>query len=121
MKPGPPLLVLQVEVVVIDVHPLAREGEAGAAQWPGFLLALEAVGFFLGDTDEYDALVGFEISAIGDSDVIVRLVAFECHERNVLLRDEGVYGRNEPIVQGSDHGSRRNWEAQVVAEKRSQL
>src|SRR5579864_9097026 len=64
---------------------------------------------------------GVRLSAIGGGDVVLALVAFERHLRDVMLLGKGLHRLNEPIMQGPDHNGRRHWEAEVVAKERRQL
>jgi len=50
---------------------------------------------------------GVRLSAIGGDDVVLALVAFERHQRDVVLSGEGLHRLHEPIMQGPDHSGRR--------------
>jgi hypothetical protein len=100
MKAGPPLLILQVEVVLIHTHQLAREAGATVPPLrPGLLPALEAAGFLLRDANKDHALDGVETSSILGTDVVLALLAFERHQRDSVVFSKGLHGLNEAIVQ----------------------
>jgi hypothetical protein len=118
---GPPVLVLQVEVVMVDEGWLAREIEANAALWPAALLCLERPHFLLGYADEHDAFVVIELRAVLGGDVILALTALELHDRDVVAIGEVIDGSDERVVHRTQERRRRDGVTQVLLEEVAEL
>ena len=97
----PPLAILNVEINLIDVDRLAREGEAHAL-FGDVLLAFEAGGFLLGDADEHHAFVSREVRTVLGGDAVFLLAAAEMNNGYVVLVGEGGHFVGEALQQRSE-------------------
>ena len=101
-----PVAILDVEVVLIDRDPLARELEADLDAGACLLLGFERAHLLLCDAEHDDALVGREVGAVGRGDRIFVLTGLKVHDRNRVpchkLLDRG----DEAVVHGLEQGGR---------------
>ena len=101
-----PVAIVDVEVVLIDRKPLARELEADLDAGAGLLVGFEGAHLLLRDAEHDDALGGREASAVSRGDRIFVLTGLKVHDRNRVpchkLLDRG----DEAVVHGLEQGGR---------------
>src|SRR3989442_6255467 len=117
----PPLGILDVEVVVVDGHGLARKLEVDSAARTEALTGLERRGFLLRDPDEDDPLGALEAGTVAGCDVVLALTALEMDDRNSAVVGERLDRPEEAVVQWAEQGGRRNGVAQVLAQEVAEL
>src|SRR6516162_2629916 len=116
----PPLPILDVEIHLVDIHGLAREGEAHSLLGHVFL-GFEAGGFLLSDADEHHAFVGSEARAMLGSDAILLLTAAEVDDRDGVLVSEALDVVGEALQQRSEQGWRGNRCVELLATEGADL
>jgi hypothetical protein len=112
-----PVAIVNIEVVLIDPHGLARELEADLHARPGLLMGFEGPHFFLSDVKHDDALAGGEVSAVRRGDRVFVLTGLKVHDRNRLACDKLLDGRHEAIVHRLEQRGRRNRISEILAQE----
>jgi len=113
-----PVAIVDVEVVLIDRDPLARELEADLDAGTRLLMGFfKRAHLLLRDAEHDDALASREARAMGGGDRIFVLPGFEVHDGNRVARDKLLNGGDEAVVHRPEQGGRRNRMAEIVAEE----
>src|SRR6266699_6630636 len=115
-----PLPILDIEVHLVDVDGLAREGEAHTLLGNVFL-AFEAGRLLLSDADEHHAFIGSEARAVLGSDAILLLTAAEVDDRDRVLVSEALDVVGEALQQWSEQGRRSNGCVELLATEGADL
>ena len=113
----PPRGVLHIEVVLIDVDPLARKVERDGLARPAALLGFEGPHLLLGDSEDHDPLVSGEAPAIARHKGVLVLPRLERHLRNGVMRDELVHTGDKSIEHRAEQRGRRNRVPAMLVEK----
>jgi hypothetical protein len=115
-----PLRILDVEVVMIDGHPLPREVEGDATLRARSLVRLERPHLFLRHADHHHALGDRSTRPIVRHDVVFALTALEGDERHVLGRCVGFDRPDEAVEHGQEQRRGGDRMAPVIAEEVAQ-
>src|SRR5437879_4288629 len=115
-----PLAILQIEVVLIDVHRLAREGETHS-RLPCLLVAFEAGGLLLSDADEDDTVFIREAGVLLGGDGVFLLAAAEVDDRNIVQLGEGVDRVSEAFEQRWEQSRRSDGCVQLLTAERGDV
>jgi hypothetical protein len=108
---------VDVKVVLIDRHPLAREIEGDAALRPAALLPLERPLFLLGDAEEDNPLAAGEAGPVGVGNRVFVLPGFEFHHGDAIPGNEVMDHRGEPLAHRREQRRRRNRMAKMIAQE----
>jgi hypothetical protein len=119
-KGGPPIAVLDVEVVMIDGHRLPREVKDGCVAPAWAFVRFERSHLLLGDANDDHTFSGRESVAIFGHQSVLTLPAFKRHDRSAVTLGECVDGGGEVIVSWFEQGGRRHGVAEIVVEEVAQ-
>src|SRR5712691_3534562 len=117
---GPPLEVLDVEVVVLHEDRLAREVEEGH-MISTTLAGLERPRPLLRHTDQDDAFATLETHAMSVGDVVLPLATLKMDQGNPIAPCQGFDGLDEAVVERPKQGWGGNRLAQMVVYEMPQL
>jgi len=112
-----PVQILDIEVVMVDGHRLAREVEGDAAPRQAALVGFECSHLLLGHSNEDDALVAREGGPMRGGEGIFVLARFEHDERHGVIRGERLDRGDKAIVHRTEQRRRGNRMSEMVAQK----
>src|SRR6266568_721317 len=117
---GPPLRVLDIEVVVLHENRLAREVEE-RHMIPAALAGPERPRPLLRHHDQDDAFATLETHAMSVGDVVLPLATLKMDQGNPIAPCQGFDGLGEAVVERPKQGWRGNRLAQMVVQEVPQL